>query len=726
MVTFSPGRPSRWVLLVGVALLFSRPAFGLGATEAAVIDSSRAPTESDDEPLPAFVLDVFEVQGERPPLVTRTVVSPTLWTLPPVADGGDFLRLLPGVTGGRMGGHGIEPVIRGQQQTQLNVIVDGAFLYGGCPNRMDPPSAISNFDTADRITVVRGKQSVVEGAGGPGGTVLIEHLPPVFAFGHRLTGRVSPGYESNGAGLPAWADLAVRDRDLYLRGTARRRNMEDYTAGDGTTVRSAFDQYGGGLSLGWSADLAGRPDADFVELSAEVDRTDDALFAGSGMDSPRSDSWAARWRARRRVAWGPVSALRADAYVSNVDHEMDNFTLRPRDAGFRRAITESRTWGGRALAELNPASWALTVGADFQRQLKNADRFGNNTDRTEVTAVQSILWPDVALGQIGLFAEGRTAVASRLHLIAGLRYDRIDFTFARADEAPTLPTMEKLRSPNDLYRAFYGVTAEDVSENNLGGLARLEYEASASLVLSLGLSRTLRTADPTERALASEMGPTSWVGNPALRPEKHHQLDFGLSLIRSAWRGGLSLYVDRIDDYVFRDAARDQADILVSLPQADVYRNLDVALAGAELEAGWTPNAGWRIDLDGVFTWGENLERDGPLAQIPPLQGHLSARRALGRGEAGARINAAARQTRVDLDPLTGSGRDLRETPGYVTLDLFGRLSWRSDLSLRAGITNVLDRVYANHLNRENGVDNEALQVYEPGRSFYLRMVATF
>ena len=59
----------------------------------------------------------------------------------PAADAGEWLRRLNGVEGIRMGGHGLDPVIRGQQGNALNVLIDGGYVFGGCPNRMDPPTA---------------------------------------------------------------------------------------------------------------------------------------------------------------------------------------------------------------------------------------------------------------------------------------------------------------------------------------------------------------------------------------------------------------------------------------------------------------------------------------------------------------------------------------------------------------------------------------------------------
>jgi len=71
--------------------------------------------------------EIITVVGEpEPPL-----------PLPPGPDPAAGLRLLPGLDGIRMGGLGLDPVMRGQSGPRLLVTVDGACPQGGCPNRMD-------------------------------------------------------------------------------------------------------------------------------------------------------------------------------------------------------------------------------------------------------------------------------------------------------------------------------------------------------------------------------------------------------------------------------------------------------------------------------------------------------------------------------------------------------------------------------------------------------------
>jgi len=71
---------------------------------------------------------------------------------------------------------------------------------------------------------------------------------------------------------------------------------------------------------------------------------------------------------------------------------------------------------------------------------------------------------------------------------------------------------------------------------------------------------------------------------------------------------------------------------------------------------------------------------------------------------------------------LTGSGQDVGETAGYGVLDLSARYRLLRSLVLVAGVDNVLDRTYANHLNRGNLFDPDPTRINEPGRTFWIRL----
>ncbi len=66
-----------------------------------------------------------------------------------MGDGSEVLRDVTGADLSRMGGHGLEPFVRGQSQGDLTVLLDGATVHGGCPNRMDPATSYSTTETTD-------------------------------------------------------------------------------------------------------------------------------------------------------------------------------------------------------------------------------------------------------------------------------------------------------------------------------------------------------------------------------------------------------------------------------------------------------------------------------------------------------------------------------------------------------------------------------------------------
>lgn len=630
------------------------------------------------------------------------------------ADGGAWLRSVTGVSGVRMGGHGIDPVIRGLAQTRINILLDGAYVHGGCPNRMDPPSAYSDLDSYDAVTVLKGVQSMQHGAGGGAGTVLFTRERPRFAADESLRGKAGLQFQSNPNTRGGFADLAAGTPQAYARLIAIRKQADDYRDGDGREVRSAYSSKDGNLLLGLTPDAHTR-----LELGLEASRTDDALYAGAGMDAPQSDNDTVRVKFKLDAATGPFAAVNAELYRSDVTHEMDNYSLRPQTAPMKmRTLSTSLTTGGRLSADLASANgWLWTLGLDRQVNTREALRYSG---MMAANTLDALLWPDVAIAQTGLFGELLIDLDARNRFKGGLRFDRVDSSAKRAAETPPAAGAP---SPNDLYTLYYGSTAQDRTENNLGGLLRFEHDlADVPMTLYTGISRSVRSADATERYMASSAMTTSqrWVGNPTLDPEIHHQLDVGLNWHDGGWETGGDVYYSRVSDFILRDLAHGQAGILRS-DNATIYRNVAAVLYGMELEATrhWTPAWDSRATL--AYVHAENTTDSRAIAQIPPLEVSLSLDYRQDAWSGGAKLRGVARQNRVDSDPVTGSGLDVRQTPGFAVLDIYGKTRLSKQAEAKLGLDNVFARNYAEHLNKANAFDVTQIQVNEPGRSVWVK-----
>lgn len=644
--------------------------------------------------------------------------------LTPETDSGAYLRNTVGISAGRMGGHGVDPVIRGQLQNQINILNDGASQYGACPNRMDPPASFINMDTYDRVTVLKGYSSVLYGAGGTGGTVLFER-DPLRLDRWTSKGDVSAGFESNGSSKRASGAGLVGDNWGSVRADATYVDAGNYEDGDGNEVATSYRQRHGGLGLS----LTPTPNQ-YFSVDIEQDRVTDALFPGAGMDSPLSDS--VKITAKGILDFdGLLSRLRVEAYGSLVDHEMDNFSLRPFTAMRARFVdSTSDTYGGRVIGDLRFDDVSLSVGVDLQRNEREAQRFDGATGAT-ANVLQNLLWPDVAITQVGFFAEGVLPLGEATGLKLGLRYDNVTSEARKADVQARVSPMGGgvFLSANNLYQMHYGTTADRSTDHNISGLARLEQDVSDLTTVFAGVSHSMRSPDATERYLSSFMGPggvSSWVGNPNLDPERHHQIDVGFASDGGAWSLSGSLYYDRIEDYILRDRARAQTGILTNDTRTTIYRNVRATLAGGELEARHAFALGWEGSAGVAYTYGQNETDDRALAQIPPVEAHFELRYDATEWLIGARVDMAAKATRVDADPTTGSGRDAGRTSSWATLGVFGKYLINDAVSLEGGVSNILDADYAYHLNREDIFSGTSVQVDEPGRSAFLKVSLSF
>ena len=660
------------------------------------------PVHAQEATLPAVTVEATRL---LPP--SEEAADPGALGGGPAADGGEILRSVPGVWGSRLGGAGIDPTIRGQDETQLNVLLDGGYVHGGCPNRMDPPTAYVAPETYDEVRVIKGSQTVVYGGGGSGGTVLFERNTPRFGPDERLRGKAGAGYRANGDGKEAFADVAAGTESGYARVIGNYADANNYTDGNGDEVRSAYTHTSGTALLGYTPDAATR-----LELGLETFQGDDILYAGP-MDAPETENNSARLRFERTRPVAFLDGLKAEAYYNDVYHLMDNYSLRPEGMMRMRVPSDSVTYGGRVQGELltGPAT-AWTVGIDHQTNNREALRFSDMMS-TQVDYVQSLMWPDVTTAQTGVFVEMDHDLSDRDRLRVGLRYDRVAADAGRAREAADSGT-----APADLYNQYYGTRDDDASEDNVGGLVRYARDLTNRLTLHGTVSRSVRTADATERFIAADgtMMMDAWVGNPAIDPEQHHQVELGATWATRATEISATAYYNRVSDYILTDK------ITVGGSTATGYRNVDAELFGGEFKLARALGAHWRARATAAYVHGTNTTDDTALPQIPPLEGTVGLSYQRTAWQAGVDVRMVDEQDRVDL----ASGQDAQKTPGYAVVNLHGEVRLPARLKLKLGVDNLLDKTFAEHINRKDSTTGEAILVNEPGRSVWARVSGRF
>jgi iron complex outermembrane receptor protein len=205
-----------------------------------------------------------------------------------------------------------------------------------------------------------------------------------------------------------------------------------------------------------------------------------------------------------------------------------------------------------------------------------------------------------------------------------------------------------------------------------------------------------------------------------IQPEQTTQLDLGLQYRSDRLDAWVSAYAGQLQDYIL--FAYLEGGMMGSMTQA---RNIDARIAGAEAGIEWRPTPGWTLGGTLAYAWGKNRSDDAALAQMPPLEARFSVGHEAERWSVGALLRAAAHQGRVAPGQGNVVARDLGESAGFATMAINARYRITPALRLSAGVDNLFDRAYAEHLNLTGSADfgfpADPVRINEPGRTLWMK-----
>lgn len=616
----------------------------------------------------------------------------------PASDGADYLKTIPGFSAIRSGGTNGDPVLRGLFGSRLNILTNGGLMLGACPNRMDAPTSYISPQTYDRLTVIKGPQSVIWGPGGSAGTVLFERDPERFGeLGSRVDASLLVG--SNGR-FDRRLDAAAGHQQAYARFVGNQSRAGDYADGQGDDVPSRWDKWNGDVTLGWT------PDADtLLELTAG--RGDgEARYAGRGMDGSQFKRESLGLRFERSNLGEVLDSIEAQVWYNYADHVMDNYSLRrPSGSGMmgRPMVSnvDRRSLGARLKATWRWDDLQLIGGLDAQRN-EHRKRGGMGVD-----AHRGQAWTqDADFHNYGAFAELTWHATDTDRLVSGARLDRASARdFRQADASGTRERAETLPS----------------------GFVRLEHDLAALPATAyIGLGHAQRFPDYWE-LFSPGVGPVgSRDAFEGIAPEKTTQLDLGVSYKDERLEAWASAYAGQIRDYILFDyrsgmtgAARSRAS------------NVDARVMGGELGAAYRLFDHWKADATLAYAWGKNSSDGRALPQMPPLESRLGLTYAREAWSAGALLRLVAPQRRIAEGQGNVVGKDYRDSAGFGVFSLNGAYRVNKQVKLSAGVDNLFDKTYAEHLNLAGNAGfgypaSDPTPVNEPGRTLWTQVDLSF
>ncbi len=671
-------------------------------------ESAEEALVGEETPAPSD-MDVVTVTARNP---DRTVEE---WLdvraqKPPVGDGADLLGDLPGFALIRQGGAGNEPVLRGLGGSRLNIRIDGVPYAGACNHAMDPATAYVNPGELSELRVLRGPQSV-RYAGTISGAVDFERAPVRFD---------EPGATIFASGLvgsfgqnEAAGDVALGLSQGYLRASGGYAESDDYLDGKGRPVFSRYDRWNGRLALGWTPG-----DNTLLEASAELS---DGKMANSTihMDATKLDrrTFGLHFEKRWTDFW--LEELELKFNRIEVDHEMDDFSLRPTKdpADYFPAtavpldfLVMGQGWeeySGRAALVLEPhESLELELGIDVRSSAYDARAAAGSKLflRTPPDEEYTLVFDDpplisdepwnkiVEFLNLGAYGELRHTLFAGAQAVAGLRYDRLwteTGTMHAAGETTdiVLSGSDKERH-QDLWSAF------------------LRYEHRFSrfpIQTAVGIGHAQRGHDYWEVY--------SYDGF-SLDPERNTEIDAVADYAGEKLDASVSFFLSQIDDFIMTY-------------NGVAAFNVKARRVGAEAFVSYRIIPELSASVEVAFVHAKNVTDDVPLAQTPPVEGTVRLRYQSETFSIGADTRLVARQDRIHPDFGNRLGVDTAVTPGFVTLSIDASVKPWPFMDLSFGIDNLLDDTYSEHLSRLGSPPpgfTSSGKVNEPGRRFWLKL----
>ncbi|WLT31916.1 TonB-dependent copper receptor [Geothrix sp. PMB-07] len=675
-----------------------------------------AAAEADDpakkpapKPEPAAVVEVTAPLPTEPLVTVLDAKAPRQPV--PAHDGAEYLKTIPGFSVIRKGGTDGDPVLRGMAGSRLIMLLDGEQILGGCGMRMDPPTAYIFPESYDRITVVKGPQTVLYGPGNSAGTVRFERSNARFQ---------QPGFEGF-ASLMGGSfgrhdevfDARVGTSDVYVRGIGTRSHSDDYEDGKGTSIHSKYTRWSANAAFGWTPN-----DNTLLEVTG-ARSNGEAAYADRTMDGAKFLRENLGLKGQFRHLSTLVEKVEFQAYRNYADHIMDNYSVRTFTPTMMSsqpsAMNPDRTTkGGRLAADLRVASTTLLeLGFDAQTN-EHTGRMSMMQWSMPEEAKPRV--PDARFRNMGLFAEVNHAFTTQDRLVGGLRADRWHAEDPRATVALTM--MSTVPNP----------TADQQRDETLtSGFLRYEREAGIGSTWYAGVGHAERFPDYWE-AITKE----SRTGVSAFntRPERTTQLDIGWIQQTGTVQASVSAFYGKVGDFILIESNVAKPAGMMGTRLTTVTRNVDATTWGGEVGA-TTKLAGFlKVDATLAYTHGQNDTDAKPLAQIAPLEARLGLGYEVDAWSVGLLLRGVARQDRFALNQGNIVGQDLGATGGFGIVSFHGGWKPAHGWLVSAGVDNLFNRLYAEHISRGTsvlpGYVVQSLRVNEPGRMAWLKASFTF
>ncbi len=651
----------------------------------------------------ASVFPAFAAEPDAPGSVT--VLQPVLVTATVdrssdnTSDSSRLLERQPGYFTAAGGGVSGLPVANGLADDRLNIRIDGMELTAACGNHMNAPLSYVPPGLLGSIRLHAGVTAVSEGGDNIGGAISVKSPDPVYAAageGLHKEGTLSLAGRTVNSSYSAALAASVANDWLSLGVAASQDRGASYHDGNGDKVLDSLYKSGNSRVT-----LAARGEAQQLVLRFGEQRIPYQGFPNEYMDMTGNHARFANADYTRDLAWGK---LEAKAFWQETRHEMGFFSSER--SGTMPMNTQGRNMGYTLQAEIPQGSTGSLwrIGQEYHHE--------SLRDWWPAVPGSSMMGPNEYINvndgrrdRFAVFGERESRHTSQWSSVLGVRVEQVRMN---TGDVQAYGTGMMQAVDNAAAKAFNARDKQRSDENlDLSAIAR--YVPDTGKDFEFGVARKTRSPNLYEAYAwgRSTMGMTmtnwfgdgnGYVGNPDLKPEVAYTASTTANwhdATQKVWTASLTPYYSYIENFIDVDVIGRFSPYGISSASGNLlqFANHDARLYGVNASGSISlgQSAYWGVfDLRGTAAYTRGRRTDGGnLYRIAPLTATLAVDERVGAWTHTIDTRFVAGKHTVDENRL-----EVR-TGGYALLGVHTKYQWNKRLEIAAGVSNVLDKYYA-------------------------------
>ncbi len=616
-----------------------------------------------------------------------------------VIDVAEALSRLPGADRNQNGRLSGIAQYRGMFGDRVSVSIDGLGVISGGPNSMDAPlSYVSPMITKQLVHErgIPGVGSSPEAIGGHVDATIARgdfSADEQFGFG----GMAGARYANNGdtTSLAGRLTAANRSHRISLVGQSDRGDDLSTPAGRIVPSRLSRDRV--------DASYAYQDDSNEFQVFAGLLDTQDTGTPALAMDIRYIDSKLYGASLTRQLS--PDLSLHAKAGYNDVDHVMDNFSLRP-SPDSPMQYRQNRAGGDGFVFALQSDYTLrdLSLAAGIDGRLASHDSLITNPNNAMFFIHN---FNDVERDVVSAFAAvGHESADSDWEI--GLRYVDVSTSAGEVSFGGLMDMMGM--NAGQLADAFNAADRKR-SFGNLETVIKYTRQMTRDLAFNVDIGSKTRAPSYQELYLWLPLQATggladgrNYIGNLDLSSERSNEIALGIDWTGKRFSISPQAYFRDVHDYIQGVPATVMpANMLAAMMSGNgalQFDNVDAEIYGLDL--GWRYSITERVGIEGSasYTRGRRTDVDDNLYRLPPMNGSV----ALSFVDSGWSMRAEL--VAYDRQDHVSAYNDDQPTPGYGVVS--AAFSWNASPAIRVDVeaSNLLDRGYQDHLAGVNRVRN--------------------